>query len=736
MNYIVKIRPTFDFDEALKVVSRFGSVYLVVPEILSIGLDTDSEAVANLRTYLAVEEVVPDKKISMSAIPSDPGWGAMWFAPAMGLVEAWDISTGVGVKVAVLDTGVNVGHADLADKLLPGWCVVTNTNTVAAVKSHGTSATSIVVGANNGVGMVGIAHGSMGIPIRITTDSSGDSSDIYVSAGIVKAVELGANVISISFSPTYSGSATRLAAKYARQKGVVVVCAMPNDLNDDLVNPAFVQDMITVGSVDSTFSRIYGNGGIMLVRAPQGVPAASGTGSAYSTFSGNSSATPVVAGVCALILSVRPDLGLADIREIFKLSSNRNIIRNSEPTYTELDGYGFVDALEALRLARKWVSIGAQSPKVIISKPLPNEAFFYGEQAQIEVIASDDIAASSVDLFYNNEKIETAYSPPFVFTLDTEALQLPLGVGKLKAVAYDNLGQDSPKAEIDIRIGAQAAPVGASVLEAALPEFLTEGRAYEVRARFTSALGVGPWSDWLDYTTPSAPPVAVSEYRVEKSSVGFLVYYTHPHAGQSLEFRLGDGDWSPVTTNPFVVPQQQGVASLELRTASAIGATEAIFVDTLNFNRIYYVVYEAGLPEPTSEQIMLGQNGLGEVARAFGNEEALSSDGICSFVSGATGLAPGTPYRIAFVGTDGARLSNVAVSDAWETLSSGTIVRSLVVEDGNLYQLPAGQETVGRKPIVIYQGTLKEQAWSEGDHVVVGADGALRCVADHETLVM
>lgn len=737
MKHIVRVKPNFDFGEALKIIARFGTVYLTVPEIFMVGLDANEAAIAQLKTYIAVQSITPDESLSASFTPNDPGWAGAWFAPAMGLEQAWDISTGVGVKIAVLDTGVNTTHVDLKNKLLPGWCVVTNTATVTQVYSHGTQATSIAVGeGNNSAGAIGVAHGSMGIPIRITTQADGKTTDLYIAAGIVKAVEMGANVVSISFGAPFTGLGFLQAAKYARQNGVVVVGAMANTLTEMNVDMSVARDAIYVGAVNSSFARSYGAGNIMLVRAPEGIPAAIGTGSSYTNFGGNSAATPVIAGVCALILSIRPDLGLADLREIIAMSANKTIIRNSQPSYTTLDGHGFVNALEALRLAQKWVPIGSGSPRVMITKPRVNETLFVENAVDVEVVASDDVAVSRVDLFLGSTKVGTSYSAPFVFSIDVLSIGFSGGLNKLKAIAYDNLGQDSVSAEIDIRLAYGTHTTDTSASEFMIPSELTEGAEYELRARFVSLAGAGEWSEWITYTVPDTAPAQITEYWIEDQGDKKLVHYVHPHAGQRLEYHLTGGEWQTVTSNPFVLPEFRGVADLDFRMATSTATSAPTSVGTFNFTRLYYVVYPAELFDPSASQIMLGNNSLDQPAVASGSEEALTSTGLQTLESYASGLAPGTPYRIAFVGTNGVGLSNVAVSDPWQTLPDGTIVRALVVENGQLAELPAGQENSGRKPVVVYQGALKERVWSEGDIVVVADDGTLRGVADHETLVI
>lgn len=733
MRYAVRIKPTHDFDDALSVVGRFGAIYAVVREICLIGLDTDATAISYLRDYPGIEAITEDVQSSTNgAAPNDPAWSGMWFASALGLLDAWDISTGEGVKVAVLDSGVNATHVDFSGKLLPGWCVITNTDTVTSVNVHGTYTTSIIVAkANNGAGAVGIAHGSMGIPIRVSTASDGASSDVYLAAGVIKAVELGARVISVSYTGLHDNPSFLLAAEYARRNGAVVIGAMDNAVTTITADASKGKDVIFVSGINSSFNRVYSNGSILWIRAPQGIPVASGTGSSYiSSFAGNSAAAPVVAGVCALILAIRPDLGPADLRQILAQSANKKIISGSTGVYTTTDGHGLIDALGALKLAQIWRPVGAESPNVVFASPKSYQTFFEGEAVPVEIAAQDDVSISKVELYSGGTLLSTVYSAPFSFSV----IGLTNGLHKLTAIAYDDLGQNSQSADLWVRIALSVDVASVSDYEYALPD-LTGNGEYEIRARFTNFGGAGPWSDWVQYEAPDDSVESVSNHFVEFVENEWRVRYTHPHAGQQLQYRFAGGDWLQVLENPLSLAGLKGSGDLELRVANTTSSSPVTLVGSFNLNRIHYVIYDSALPEPTAAQIKAGVNALGVSASASGSEEARLTTGLQTFLSAAAGLVPDQSYRIAFVGTDGVGLSNVVVSEPWTTLSDGTMVRAIILQNGSIYVLPTGQEGTGKKPIVLHEGTLRERLWVEGIPVVL-ENGDLRTVEPHETLVI
>lgn len=441
----------------------------------------------------------------------------------------------------------------------------------------------------------------------------------------------------------------------------------------------------------------------------------------------------IKAGACALILSARPDLGLADVKSILAMSANKTLLRNSSTGYSTLDGHGIINIGEAVKLAQSWVPVGSKSPQAVIVRPKANQTFLDGETFEVEVSVTDDRQVSSVKLFLNGAEVATKTAAPFTFSVNADSATP--GQNTLKAIAYDDLGQDSIEAQLSFRKASPPLYIPVEQMATEIPT-LTGGVKYEIRARFFSALGdFGAWSEWVEFTAPDEDPVPLSDYFVEKATGAQRIHYTHPHAGQALEYRFKNGPWTPAPASPFELTGFVGTGDLEFRTSNATASSVPTSAGTFNFNRLYYVIYPAALSSPTAAQIVAGLDGLGNAAVAHGNEEASLVSAIQSFVNDATGLATDTAYRIAFVGTDGSLFSNVVVSDAWQTLSDGTIVRALVLENGRLAQIPTGQEGLGRKPIVIYQGTLKERTWSEGTPVVLDA-GNLRTLTPDETLVI
>ena len=233
---------------------------------------------------------------------------------------AWGVTTGKGVTVAILDSGVMANHEDLPN--------VTRIEVLYEDKrlgliglglddaiGHGTHVAGIISAAmGNGKGGAGIAPGVKLLSLRITNDK-GSSTDAKLICGLQAAVKAGAQIVNISLGgPAYS-AVFQKAINEATEAGVTVVAAMGNDGTNCLNYPAGYDNVIGVVSVDRTNNRAsgssYGTWGD--VAAPgASIYSTTYTGS-YGSKSGTSMASPVVAGVAALYKSVHPDATPAQI---------------------------------------------------------------------------------------------------------------------------------------------------------------------------------------------------------------------------------------------------------------------------------------------------------------------------------------------------------------------------------------------------------------------------------------
>ncbi len=268
---------------------------------------------------------------------------------------------GSGVKVAILDTGIDYTHPDLDDVYAGGHDFVDDDNDPKDENGHGTHCAGIVAAEDNGEGVIGVApHASIYAVRVLDAYGSGYTSDII--AGIDWAIDNGMDVISMSLGGGSYDSAFNDAVNRAYNAGIVVVAASGNDGKNQISYPAAYDNAIAVGAIDKDHQLAsFSNYGPEQEVVAPGVDIYStmptysvtltswwyGYSKNYDTMSGTSMACPMVAGVVALILSANHDLTPAQVRDILHTTST-----DLGPSgWDERYGYGEVNAPAAVDAA-------------------------------------------------------------------------------------------------------------------------------------------------------------------------------------------------------------------------------------------------------------------------------------------------------------------------------------------------------------------------------------------------
>ncbi|WP_436527529.1 S8 family peptidase [Actinoplanes sp. HUAS TT8] len=278
--------------------------------------------------------------------------GQQWDLATMRAADAWKKSTGSGVTVAVIDTGVDASNVDLAGKVLTGWDATTDKaggNTDP--NGHGTHvAGTIGAVTGNTIGISSVAPDTKILPVRVLgQDGSGYMSD--AAEGIVWAADNGAKVINMSLGSSSQVTAVSNAVAYARSKGVTVIAAAGNERGSGspVSYPAADPGVIAVAATDSSdHVASYSNAGSYVDVAAPGssilstYPAA--LGRSYATMSGTSMASPHVAGLAALLKAAQPSLTPDQIEQAIEKSAVDLGTAGRDNDY----GYGRVDAVAAL----------------------------------------------------------------------------------------------------------------------------------------------------------------------------------------------------------------------------------------------------------------------------------------------------------------------------------------------------------------------------------------------------
>ena len=284
----------------LDELEKLGVVMLEVP------LDQLEEKMRDVQAVAGVGNVeLNDSVQALDTIPNDPNWGSQYALTAIRAPQGWDISTGSSaVTIAIVDSGVDLGHIDLAGKIVGGYDFVNNDNVPQDDYGHGTHVAGIAAASgNNGAGMAGVSWGARIMPVKVL-GATGTGSFSTVALGIVWAVDHGAQIINLSLGTPSSSFTLQDAVEYAYDRGVLVIAASGNSGSTPVYCPACYPQVMAVGATDvnnqiASFST-YGNevdiaapGQSIFSLAPGG----------YAVKNGTSMAAPHVSGLAAILYS-------------------------------------------------------------------------------------------------------------------------------------------------------------------------------------------------------------------------------------------------------------------------------------------------------------------------------------------------------------------------------------------------------------------------------------------------
>jgi serine protease len=321
--------------------------------------------------------------------PNDPLFSHQWGLQQIHAPGAWARGArGKGVRIAIVDSGVDYGHPDLKGKLLAGKDLVRKANGLSGPgcpgpqdeNGHGTHVAGIAAAiTGNRIGVAGTAPGAKILPVRVL-DKGGAGEDTAIDAGIRWAADHGAKVINLSLGPGTplvgnvpgSGAGDEAAVAHAFSKGAVVVAAAGNESVPLCDYPAASKHAVCVAATDRNgLPSFYSNfpadpAGTVAVRAPGGsgdllfcesdgdiwstmwpksADDCGGKYRGYDTLAGTSMATPFVSGVAALLAG--KGLSAPRILQCLKARSSNN--GSYDPVY----GYGIVNAQAAVAGCKK-----------------------------------------------------------------------------------------------------------------------------------------------------------------------------------------------------------------------------------------------------------------------------------------------------------------------------------------------------------------------------------------------
>jgi subtilisin family serine protease len=296
--------------------------------------------------------VLPDAEDEVTF--DDPMLPQQYSLQKVEAAKGWFLNQGKDtVKIGIVDTGVDLEHPDLKDKLLEGYNALEPGKPPKDDARHGTHVSGIASAiGNNGVGVAGLAPNCKILPVKVL--SANDGTIESISAGLIWAADNGADVVNMSLGTYTENQTLGEAVKYALDKNVVCIATMGNDNTEKKRYPAAYPGMIAVGSTDendkkSSFSNF---GPWMTVSAPGSnilstLPTYMSNGG-YGKMSGTSMAAPLVTGLAALVRSQHQNMAPKDVAKILQDSADDL----GETGYDKYFGAGRINAFKAAKLAR------------------------------------------------------------------------------------------------------------------------------------------------------------------------------------------------------------------------------------------------------------------------------------------------------------------------------------------------------------------------------------------------
>jgi subtilisin family serine protease len=326
----------------------------------------------------------PNAFAQLWAEPNDPYWPRQWNMRAIKAPAGWDLATGNSgepVIIAIIDSGIDLTHPDLRDKIVAGYDFIEKDTTPQDENGHGTHVAGIAAATgNNGEGVAGVSWGAQIMPVRVV-NAEGKCTVFDVAAGMVWATDHGARVLNLSLGFPLIGvlmsqglmgaDALRAAVDYAYQHDVLIVVATGNEYQKlDLPGyPAAYPHVVAVGAVDTRNEHAYYSnaGNYVDVVAPGGELGSlhdtsgvfstmpdyqvaltkEGVATGYDTLQGTSMAAPHVAGLAALIWAANPALSNEQVAAIIEGTAQDLGPRGRDGCF----GAGLIDVQRAVKAA-------------------------------------------------------------------------------------------------------------------------------------------------------------------------------------------------------------------------------------------------------------------------------------------------------------------------------------------------------------------------------------------------
>jgi len=321
-------------------------------EIKAIENDVDVEMVEDDPIAYAMPMIQPAEEqtapveqrapISVEDVPSASAEVLPWGVNRIDAERAWNVTRGAGIRVAVIDTGIDASHQDLRSNFAGGASFVPGESYIDG-NGHGTHVAGTIGARQNGSGVIGVAPNCKLYAVK-ALNNSGQGNYSWIISGIIWCVRMKMDVINMSLGGGGHVQAFQNACDFAFQKNVLIIAAAGNaGPNDDTVQfPGRYDSVISVSAIDASgdIATFSSRGHQVDITAPGVNILSTLPGNRYGRKNGTSMAAPHVAGAAALTISSHRFTPAATIRQTLLKTADNLGISGRDNEY----GHGLIDA--------------------------------------------------------------------------------------------------------------------------------------------------------------------------------------------------------------------------------------------------------------------------------------------------------------------------------------------------------------------------------------------------------
>ncbi|MGM0482565.1 MAG: S8 family peptidase [Patescibacteria group bacterium] len=456
---LVKFKPGVPDHVQDRVLSQAGvNIKRTIPKIEVHVISVPEKAERQVKEALGknprIEFTELNHALEATYATNDPLLPDMWHHQKIGSENAWSMASSTGITIAILDSGSDTNHPDLASNLVGGYNVVSNSNDFEDIHGHGTSvAGSASAVGNNSNQVVGVAYDANIMTVRISESSDSYATWADASDALVYAADNGARVANLSYLACGSYSINN-AGDYLKSKGGLAFVSAGNSGDD----PGFslTDSLICVSATGSSDTRpswsSYGD--YVDISAPGVSILTTSIGGGTKQFSGTSASSPVAAGLAALVWGANPDLTNIQVEDIIKETA----VDLGEAGWDKYYGWGRIDAASAVAKAMETSDTPVDDEEeVVIDKPSvtithPSDGATVSGAVTISTNATSDetLSVEKVEMYINESLIGTDSSDPFSFYWDTSLEEN--GEYVLQARVFDTNGNSEWSNNITVTV--------------------------------------------------------------------------------------------------------------------------------------------------------------------------------------------------------------------------------------------------------------------------------------------